>query len=65
MTNAAEMQVRFDRVISAIRALIDSLTSQVAVQNEFKNGTVGIYADSARACCNANQAFAVHLRHEG
>ena len=65
MTNDAEMQVRFDRVMSSARASVDSLTSQVAVRKQIKNSTVGIYADSALACCDASQSFAVHLRHEG
>jgi hypothetical protein len=55
------MRVRFDRVMSSA----DSLTSQVAVRKQIKNSTVGIYADSALACCDASQSFAVHLRHEG
>jgi hypothetical protein len=57
MANHAEMQVRFDRVINAIRALIDSLTAQDAAWEEFKKGTAGVYADSAMACISARQAF--------
>ena len=57
MANDAEMQVRFNRVINAIRAVIDSLTAQEAAWEELKKGTVGVYADSAMACSNARQAF--------
>ena len=52
-----EMRVRFNRVINAIRAVIDSLTAQDAAWEELKKGTVGVYADSAMACSNARQAF--------
>ena len=51
------MRVRFDRVISAIRAVIDSLIAQDAAWEEFKKGTAGVYADSAMACSEARQAF--------
>ncbi len=57
MANDAEMRVRFGRVISAIRALIDSLTARDAAWEELKKGTVGVYADSAIACSKARQAF--------
>jgi hypothetical protein len=57
MANAAEMQVRFDRVISAIRALIDSLTARDAAWEELKKGTAGVYAGSAMACMSARQTF--------
>lgn len=57
MANHAEMQVRFDRVISAIRALIDSLTAQDAAWEELKKGTEGVYAESAIRCIRARQAF--------
>ena len=65
MANDAEMRGRFGRVISAIRALIDSLTAQDAAWVELKKDTVGVYADSALACRNARQAFLGHLRNEG
>lgn len=65
MANDAEMRGRFGRVISAIRALIDSLTSRDAAWEELKKGTVGVYVDSALACSNARQAFLEHLRNEG
>lgn len=57
MANLAEMQVRFGRVINAIRALIDSLTAQDEAWEELKKGIQGAYADSAIACMRARQAF--------
>ncbi len=57
MPNDTEMQVRFGRVISAIRVLIDSLAAQDAAWEEFKKGNVGVYADSSMACTNARRAF--------
>ncbi len=57
MANDAEMRVRFNRVINAIRAVIDSLTARDAAWEEFKKGTAGVYAESAMACINARQAF--------
>lgn len=57
MANDTEMRVRFGRVISAIRAVIDSLAAQDAAWEELKKGTVGVYAKSAMACINARQAF--------
>lgn len=57
MANDAEMRVRFNRVISAIRAVIDSLIAQDAAWEELKRGTAGVYAGSAIACSKARQAF--------
>ena len=57
MANDAEKRVRFDRVISALRGVIDSLTAQESAWEEFKKGTVGVYAGSAIACSKARQAF--------
>jgi hypothetical protein len=57
MAIEAEIRIRFDRVISAIRGLIDSLIAQEAAWEDLKKGTVGVYADSAMACSNARQAF--------
>jgi hypothetical protein len=57
MANEAEMRVRFDRVISALRGVIDSLTARESALEEYRKGTVGVYADSAIACMNARQAF--------
>jgi hypothetical protein len=57
MANDAEMRVRFGRVISAIRALIDSLTAENAAYEGLKRGKVEVYVDSALDCSNAKQAF--------
>lgn len=57
MANDAEMKARFGRVISAIRALIDSLTAQDAAWEELKKGTDGVFAESAIRCSRARQAF--------
>lgn len=57
MSKDTEVRVRFDRVISAIRAVIDSLAAQNAAWEELKQGTAGVYADSAIACSKARQAF--------
>ena len=65
MANEAKIRVRFGRVISTIRALIDSLTAQDAAWEKFKKGTVGVNADSAMACSNARQSFVEYLRHNG
>lgn len=57
MAKDTEMRVRFDRVINAIQAVIDSLTAQNEAWEELKKGNVGVYADSAMACSKARQAF--------
>ena len=65
MANDAEMRVRFGCVKSEIRVLVDSLSAQHTAWVELKKDTVGVYVDSALACCNARQAVLEHLRHEG
>jgi hypothetical protein len=57
MAIEANIRIRFDRVIYAIRGLIDSLIAQEVAWEDLKKGKVGVYADSAMACSNARQAF--------
>ena len=57
MADKAELQVRFDRVLSALQGVIETVTALDPAWEESRNGVVGAYADAAVSLGQARIAF--------
>lgn len=57
MTDKAELAARFDRVLSALRAVIATATALDPAWEETKKGVGGAFADAAFSCSQARMAF--------